>query len=374
MPRQPNAVDFWRGFALVTIFINHIPGFFYAKFTFSSYSVADSADLFVFLAGWSLRYVMGRGERTTPIRDVVARLGGRAVELYAAQVMITMIAIAILATTATVLDNPLLLEWNNAAAVFHDPVPAHIGLAILSHQMGYFDILPLYVVMMLMAPVFALIDRAAPALVLPVSLTIYLIVLAFQITLPTWPVPGNWFFNPLAWQTVFVLGFVLAKDDAGPGAFARRHIFWLRIAAAPIVVAGVVGVSFDLLWDPTTVPEPELFFLLDKTWATPPRLIYFLSMVAVFSMTFPNIKRAGEWPILRYPVTALIGMLAMMGRNSLYVFCIGSLLSLSGQVVRFIYRGTVGIDTAVVILGIAIMAVTAWLAEIRQRNAPARAR
>ena len=26
MPRQANAVDFWRGIALITIFINHIPG------------------------------------------------------------------------------------------------------------------------------------------------------------------------------------------------------------------------------------------------------------------------------------------------------------------------------------------------------------
>ena len=40
----------------------------------------------------------------------------------------------------------------------------------------------------------------------------------------------------------------------------------------------------------------------------------------------------------------------MLGRNSLYVFCIGSLLSLTGQIVRFDYRGTVGIDTVVVIL------------------------
>jgi hypothetical protein len=64
--------------------------------------------------------------------------------------------------------------------------------------------------------------------------------------------------------------------------------------------------------------------------------------------------------------------LAMLGRNSLYVFCIGSLLSLTGQIVRFYYRGSVGIDTAVVISGIVIMAFTAWLAESRQRNRPER--
>jgi hypothetical protein len=63
----------------------------------------------------------------------------------------------------------------------------------------------------------------------------------------------------------------------------------------------------------------------------------------------------------------------MLGRNSLYVFCVGSLLSLAAQMIRFYYRGTVGADTVVVISGILIMAFTAWLAESRQRARPARA-
>ena len=52
MTRQANAVDFWRGLALIFIFINHIPGIYYARFTHANYSLSDSADLFVFLAGW----------------------------------------------------------------------------------------------------------------------------------------------------------------------------------------------------------------------------------------------------------------------------------------------------------------------------------
>ena len=41
MPRPVNAIDFWRGFALVTIFINHIPGLFYEKFTYRNVSLSD---------------------------------------------------------------------------------------------------------------------------------------------------------------------------------------------------------------------------------------------------------------------------------------------------------------------------------------------
>src|SRR5579872_5067519 len=146
MTREPNAVDFWRGFALITIFIDHIPGLFYSRFTLVNFSISDAADLFVFLAGWSLRLMAEGSGRRRPTRDVMLRLFGRALEIYAAQVLITMLAIAMLALASVELDNPLLLEWHNAAAVFNDPVPTHIGLATLTHQLGYFDILPLYVV------------------------------------------------------------------------------------------------------------------------------------------------------------------------------------------------------------------------------------
>ena len=249
----------------------------------------------MFLAGWSLRLMADGGGRTMPTRDVMLRLFGRALELYAAQVLITMLAIAMLALTSIELDNPLLLEWHNAAAVFNDPVPTHIGLALLTHQLGYFDILPLYVVLMLMAPFFALIDRTVPSLLLPASATLYLCALVFRLTLPTWPVSGTWFFNPLAWQFVFVLGFVLAREDAGVGALVRQHIRWVRILTLPLLIYFTVGVLFDILWDPTNVPEPKLLFLLDKTWATPPRLIQFLALVAVFSGRLPL------YPLVRRP-------------------------------------------------------------------------
>jgi hypothetical protein len=303
-----------------------------------------------------LRYVVGRPGRQQPAWYLVLRLGGRALTLYAAQIMITMIAIAMLAGVAIWRDNPLILEWHNAAAVFQDPVPTHIGLALITHQLGYFDILPLYVVLMVMAPAFALIDRWAPALVLPVSLLIYGVTLGFQIPIPTWPVEGEWFFNPLAWQLVFVLGFVLARED-GVGGFARRHIGAIRLASIPIVAAGLFVMLYDWWPDPTTVPQPKLFFLLSKTYVTPPRVIQFLALIALFSITYPTIRSVAPW---------LVSFLSRLGRNSLYVFCVGSLLSLTGQIIRFIYQGNIYSDTAVLVCGVAIMALTAWLPEWRE--------
>ena len=278
MSRPVNAVDFWRGFALITIFINHIPGITYEILTHRNVSLSDSAELFVFLAGWSLRHVVGPVNDPTPFHHLVYRLGGRAFQVYAAHMLIVMIAIAMLAIAASLLDNPLLLEWHNAAAVFANPAETHIGLVLLSHQLGYFDILPLYVVLMLLAPLIALIHRFAPNWLVPVSLAIYLTALILPITVPTWPTEGQWFFNPFCWQLVFVLGFTMSRQH-GPGGWARSNIGLIRWVALPIVLVSGVMVLIGWWPDPTKMPDPKLLFINGKTFVTPMRLIQFLALV-----------------------------------------------------------------------------------------------
>ena len=80
------------------------------------------------------------------------------------------------------------------------------------------------------------------------------------------------------------------------------------------------------------MPQPKLFFLLCKTYVTPPRIIQFLALIALLSVTYPYIRRYAPW---------LVDFLSMFGRNSLYVFCVGSVLSLAGQIVRFLYQGNI---------------------------------
>jgi hypothetical protein len=358
MPRAPNAVDFWRGFALVSIFINHVPGIFFDRFTHRAVSISDSAELFVFLAGWSLRYVIGDAVRPRPMHEVVFRVGGRAVTLYAAHMMIVMLAIAILAITARLLENPLLLEWHNGAAVFYRPVETHIGIAMLTHQLGYFDILPLYVALMLVAPLLAILDRIAPALLLPASFTLYIASLVVPLTIPAWPIEGQWFFNPLTWQFVFVLGLVLARNG-GLGGWVRQHIVAIRWVSLPIVIIGTIFVLTGGTWiDPTKVPEPKLLFINGKTFATPIRVIQFLALVAVVSIVYPYIARA---------VPRVVEYLSMLGRNSLEVFCAASILSLICQILRFALPDGIWLDTLLVIGGMVLMGIVAWLAEWRTR-------
>ncbi len=71
--------------------------------------------------------------------------------------------------------------------------------------------------------------------------------------------------------------------------------------------------TLDWWPDPTEVPDPKLFFIADKTYVTPIRVIQFLSLVALGSLLFPYIRALANFPPLRRPVNSLIGLLSMLG-------------------------------------------------------------
>ena len=206
--RVPNAIDFWRGVALVMIFINHVPGSVFSILTLRNYAISDAAELFVFLAGCSMAYFVGAPGKRKPALHIVARLLKRAFEIWRAQIVVISAAIALLGSFALALNDPLLLEWHNAGPAYFDTVRSSIGLVFLTYQIGYFNILPLYVVLLLMSPVLVLLSLRSRTLAIAVSLGLYAVTLTTQITLPSWPVEGTWHFNPLSWQVLILLGFL----------------------------------------------------------------------------------------------------------------------------------------------------------------------
>jgi hypothetical protein len=84
--------------------------------------------------------------------------------------------------------------------------------------------------------------------------------------------------------------------------------------------------------------------------------LQFLALAAVVSVTYSYIERSVPW---------LVTFLSILGRNSLNVFCVASVLSLLGQIVRYLYSGSFGVDTAFVVVGIALLWLTAWVSEWR---------
>jgi hypothetical protein len=352
--REPNAIDFWRGLALVTIFVNHMPGNVFEPFMYSRYTVSDATELFVFLAGWSLALAT----KEDPPSHVVLRLASRVVEVYRAQLVITALAFAMIAAAALWFDNPLLLEWHGAGAFFNAPIQSIIGWVALTYQLGYFNILPLYVVLLMLVPVFILIARISRWAALAASFALYAACLTFEITLPSWPVEGAWNYNPLAWQFLLVLGFVGAEWARESPAF-RAWAWRLMPLGALGVALGLVAYFTDWKPDPLVVPEPRLVFIMDKPFFSPLRLLHFLALALAFQRLFRFIgPRLG--PITRH--------LSALGRNSLAVFSVGSLASLAGQLLRFFTGGGIIVDALALSIGLGIMIFTAWFVEWRQRS------
>src|SRR5215210_7055997 len=355
--REPNAIDFWRGFALLTIFINHVPGNAFERFTYSKYSLSDAAELFVFLAGWAIALATHGRDGPEPAGQVLIRLAARTVEVYRAQLVITAVALAMIAAAGIYFDNPLILEWHNAGPVFADPVPTTIGWVLLTHQLGYFNILPLYVALLALSPVFVLLARVSRWVALGLSLSLYATCLSFSINLPTWPVEGSWFFNPLAWQLLLVLGFLSAELVRDSEVF-RTWMRHLRPLGVVGVAIGIVVAVWDLKPDPLAVPEPRLLFVLDKSNLSPGRLLHFLAVVLAFQSIFPVIARLAPW---------LAQSCSALGRNSLAVFSMGSIASLGAQLVRFAFPHSFILDLALISSGFLLLVFTAWFVEWRSR-------
>ena len=62
--KRIDGIDFWRGFALLTIFIDHVPENIFQHVTQQNFGFSDAAELFVFLAAYLSRLPTARVSST----------------------------------------------------------------------------------------------------------------------------------------------------------------------------------------------------------------------------------------------------------------------------------------------------------------------
>ena len=192
--RAPNTIDFWRGIALMEILINHIPGNSLSRFTHRQYGWSDAAEVLIFLAGLALAMRCGKGSPGGEWRRVL--------NIYVWYVAFSLVLICVYSIaylngqSAILSDNRTMLP--NAETI--------AGVVLLSHQLRYFDILPLYIVSFAMGPLIAWLARNNLAALVCSSFALYAATRMWGFGLPAWPGTGVWYFNPFAWQALFVIG------------------------------------------------------------------------------------------------------------------------------------------------------------------------
>src|SRR5277367_4782086 len=196
-------LDFFRGLALICIFIDHIPENYLNYFTLSAIGFFDAAEVFIFISGFTAALVYGRALAARGVLIATVQVLRRAWQLYVAHIFLFVIFIAEVSYTVNAFNNPMYNEEMGVGDFLEHPHIAVVHALLLQFQPTFLDILPLYIVLLLIFPVLLMAIKRSPWLALVPSALIYLEVQIFGVDVPAYPPGSVWTFNPLAWQFLF---------------------------------------------------------------------------------------------------------------------------------------------------------------------------
>jgi hypothetical protein len=314
-------VDFFRGLALWWIYTDHIPGNVLGDLSLRNFAMCDATEVFVLLAGYGAGLSYGMGLSRNGYVSTAADVMKRAWTLYIAHIFLFVLFTAQVTYSATSLNRLNYLEETRLDVLGDDPYRSILEALLLRFQPSLLNILPLYVVLMMFFAATIWMLRW-PRLLFGLSFTIYLLVRVTGLNLDVWD-GGGWFFDPLAWQFLFVIGVLLACAPMRPPR-------WPRLFDAGAVVVVAVGILVTVVIEPYPrrlewVSGSALRSLVveDKTGLYPLRLI---SILALTWLCVRLIRFDAGWLRSRWAAP-----LVLIGQNSLPVFC-------SGIVIGFLAR------------------------------------
>jgi hypothetical protein len=359
--RRDLRLDFFRGVALVFIFVDHIPENFLSYFTLQAVAFFDAAEVFIFISGFTAAIVYGQRLAAKGWLYATAQIWRRAWQLYVAHVFLFVIFIAEVSYTAMAFNNPMYNEEMRVADFLDQPYISVIKALLLQFQPTFLDILPLYIVMMLIFPVILLGISYRPSLVLIPSLAAYLAVQLFGVPVPAYPEGHVWYFNPLAWQFLFVSGAVLGQFWARGRSLPRLMPALLPLALVLLGAVLVVRVSWTLssLWDGFPALFLREMWPVNKSNLSPLRLVPFFAAVLVVA--------AWIGPQARFLRARAARPLVVAGQQSLEVFCLGIVLSALGHFVLAEFPHGIAMQLAVNAVGILAMLLFAGMIDWYKR-------
>jgi hypothetical protein len=362
-------LDFFRGIALLIIFVNHIPLNAFAAYSPSRFGFSDAADLFVFLSGCTAALVYKKSFERLGAKISSTRIIYRCGQLYIAHLQLFfLLALTCALGNAFMMQTDYIsrLNLNYFFDFTKDALPA---LVTLRYVPNYIDILPLYIAILAFVPMVMLAARVHTWLALGLPLAVYFAASSAGLELPADPQSGRtWFFNPFYWQLAFFTGFAI---------YAR----WLPVPKADrrlfILCAVFLFMAIPLSHEPT---YRSIAWLSDlRAWVEPfvdkshYGLVRWLHLLAL-SYAVAYLLR-DKRTLLNQPLPSLINRI---GQQSLPMFQIASVLSyLCGMVLD--RMGSTAPSLIAVNLGgcLALIAIAGLLLKLKeqpwQQPAPAMA-
>ncbi|WP_336621030.1 MULTISPECIES: OpgC domain-containing protein [unclassified Sinorhizobium] len=357
MTNRDTRLDVFRALCLLTIFINHVPGQYLEYLTHKNIGFSDSAEAFVLISGLAVGAAYG-GKFVAGARlALTLKMWRRALTLYVAHIMTSVVTLAIFAGGALYFGRQDLIGEINIRPIVEQAEQGIVAMVLLGHQLGYNNILSLYAALFLMLPGILWLNAVGRWLVLALSAALWLAAGWFKLVPSNFLDEGYWFLNPWSWQFLFVIG-ILAMSHVRAGGRLPRHWLLIGVSAAYLTVSAFwvlfswwnIDFSFGL---------PAVLTGFDKTFLSLTRLLHVLALAYLLAI-IPGISRLTRLEN-NHP-------LVMIGRHSLAVFIFGTILAMAGQVLLFVTGRDPIIGSLFVIAGIALHFVYAyyldWLKDV----------
>jgi hypothetical protein len=354
-PKQrDHRLDLARGFMLLIIFIAHVPNNLWADFIPARFGFSSGAEIFVFVSGITSGIAFGGSFIKKGFAVGTRRIFKRILQLYGAHIALLLG----LGFGALWLDqnngNEVLAARYGLEFLRDDPLNALIAYAGLRYVPAFFDILPMYVILLALVPPAILLARISPKLVLAASAFLWFLTPILGLHLSGHPLSNaTWYFNPFAWQFLFFIGFSLGIGWIKAPLRRNGILFPLAILVL-IVSVPLTGWPFFELFDEffvhvnTAIYPPDAITILHYT-----RLLHFLSLAYVcYSLVDPK----AAW--LEHP---RIQPLYRIGRNSFPSFLAGVVLSLIGGIAIDSFGMSWSVANLVNIFGMALLLAFATL-------------
>jgi len=251
-------LDFLRGLSLFFIFIDHIPNNALSYGTLQAIAFADAAEVFIFISGYTAALVYGQLLLRRGTLVATVQIYYRVWQLYVAHIFIFMIYTAEVSYTILRTQTQTYSEELRLSSFLTEPHVAVVKMMLLQYQPELLDILPLYIVLLAAFPIVLLLQRFRPFVPLLLSFATYLLTLHFGWVPKTYPNDEGWFFNPFAWQFLFIVG---ATAGSAQSAAQRPLPDWPWIPRTAIAVTAAVAIIkltwlLNSFWDEI----PALFF------------------------------------------------------------------------------------------------------------------
>jgi hypothetical protein len=348
------------------IFIAHMPDNSWTLWIPARFGFSDATEIFVFCSGMASAIAFGKVFDLHGMWMGTARVSHRVWQVYFAHVcqFLVLAAALVAIQTSGVLERCCGLTQDYVASLnlwhFFERTDVTLpGLLTLTYVPNYFDILPMYIVVLALMPVMMLLARRGRVWMFGAMLGLWLAASFHLLDLPAEPWSDRpWFFNPFAWQLLFFTGFAFMRGQL-PAPPVRRDLVILALV--------VVLASMPLAWHRLYLEVPaflEARKLIEPLWIkTEFGILRFVHFLALAYLAWIAVGEGGRHLVTQDAWGKVVRVIQKVGQQSLAVFLASLVIAQGVGILRDMVwgRGNMLVEFLANVGGIALLIAIAYL-------------